>query len=158
MVNASVAAARKFPFLPVDHEQGWLPYMWLVYLANFVVPVAFWHASARDWWLTAGTLAIFLPLYFRSYWEQGWRQFALSAAMCVLGLCWAPWNPGSSVFIVYGVAAVVHDDDQRAAWRRYRDPDRGHGTRELVPAPAHVVLDPSHGILALRGRVDCGIA
>lgn len=117
MVNGGTPKARKYPFLPADSEQGWLPYMWLVYLVNFVGPVAFSRDPARDWWLTAGTLAIFLPLYFRSYWEQGWRQFVLSAAMCVLGLSWARWNLGSSVFIVFAAAAVVNDDDQRAAWR-----------------------------------------
>lgn len=118
MADANIAGTRKYPFLPADSQEGWLPYMWLVYLLNFVVPAAFSNHPARDWWLTAGTIAIFLPLYFRGYWEQGWRQFVLSAAMCVIGLAWARWNPGSSVFVVYAVAAVVHDDDQRAAWRR----------------------------------------
>jgi two-component system sensor histidine kinase DesK len=72
----------------------------------------------RVWWLTAGTIAVFLPLYFRGYWEHGWRQFALSAAMCVLAIAWARWNTGSSVFVVFAVAALVNDDDQHAAWRR----------------------------------------
>ena len=118
MADGGTLKRRRYPFLPADSEEGWLPYMWLVYLLNFLLPVAFSHVSASQWWLTAGTIAIFLPLYFRGYWEQGWRQFGLSAAVCAIGLVWARWNPGSSVFVVYAVAAVVHDDDQRAAWRR----------------------------------------
>jgi two-component system sensor histidine kinase DesK len=118
MADGGISKVRKYPFLPVDSEQGWLPYMWLVYLLNFLLPAVFSPDLVRVWWLSAGTLAIFLPLYFRSYWEQGWRQFALSAAMCVIGLAWARWNLGSSVFVVFAVAGLVHDDDQRAAWRR----------------------------------------
>jgi len=118
MADGSGPEARKYPFLPVDVEQGWLPYMWLVYLAIFLVPAVLSPQLVRVWWLTAATVAVFLPLYFRSYWEQGRRQFALSAAMCVLAIAWAPWNTGSSVFVVFALAALVHDDDQRAAWRR----------------------------------------
>ena len=118
MANLGTTEARKYPFLPVDSEQGWLPYMWLVYLLNFLLPAVFSPDLVRVWWLSAGTVAIFLPLYFRNYSERGWRKFALSAAMCAIGLAWARWNVGSSVFIIYAVAALVHDDDQRAAWRR----------------------------------------
>ena len=117
MADGATVKTRKFALLPPDGGQGWLPYMWLVYLFNFVLPVVLGHATAREWWLTAGAVAVFLPLYFRGYWEQGWRQFALAAVMCALGLSLARWNPGSAVFIVYAVAAVIHDEDQRAAWR-----------------------------------------
>ena len=83
MADGDILKIRKYPFLPADSEQGWLPYMWLVYLFIFLVPVVL-SPDFRVWWLTAGTIAVFLPLYFRGYWEHGWRQFALSAAMCVL--------------------------------------------------------------------------
>jgi two-component system sensor histidine kinase DesK len=117
MADGDILKIRKYPFLPADSEQGWLPYMWLVYLFIFLVPVVL-SPDFRVWWLTAGTIAVFLPLYFRGYWEHGWRQFALSAAMCVLAIAWARWNTGSSVFVVFAVAALVNDDDQHAAWRR----------------------------------------
>ena len=118
MADHGQVRARKYPFLPTDSTEGWLPYMWLVYLVNFILPVAFSHVSAKEAWLAAGTVAVFLTLYFRGYWEKGWRRFAVSVALCAMALAWARWNVGSAVFVVYGVASVVHDDDQRAAWRR----------------------------------------
>lgn len=117
MASTDIIGRRKYPFLPPDPQQGWLPYMWLLYLLNFILPVVLSSRSTtRDWLLMGTGVAIFLPLYFRSYWEEGRGKFLIAAAEVALALALGSWNPGACVFVIYAVAAVVHQDNPRVVW------------------------------------------
>jgi two-component system sensor histidine kinase DesK len=52
-------------------------------------------------------VAIFLPIYFASYWVEGRRVLWPVAAMCVLGTAFAHWNTGAVTFFIYATAALV---------------------------------------------------
>ncbi len=101
--------------LPRDPEIGWLPYLWLIYLANLVVMPAITGASPWVWLATGlGTLA-FLPLYFWSYWVQGRTRLLCVAAMALLGALLTPLNAGASVFFIYAAAAAGYLPPSRRA-------------------------------------------
>ncbi len=117
-MSDDVTKPRKYPFLPASHEDGWLPYMWLVYVGQFVVQTAVSRPTALVWALDLGAVAAFLTLYFRIYWESGWRRLALVAGEWALGVGFAHWNPMSSVFVVFAAAALAHSDNARLAWKR----------------------------------------
>ena len=42
-MSGDTAAARKYPFLPPSRHVGWLPYVWLIYVAYFLVEPALNH-------------------------------------------------------------------------------------------------------------------
>jgi two-component system sensor histidine kinase DesK len=112
-----IAAVRKYPFLPPSRHVGWLPYVWLIYLMNFVIEPAFGHASALEWVLTGLGVLAFLPLYFLGYWICGHRSAWLASGMWLLGALFAHWNPAASCFVIYA-AACVHDvGEPKVAWR-----------------------------------------
>jgi two-component system, NarL family, sensor histidine kinase DesK len=87
--------------LPPDRDVAWIPYVWLVYLLNLAIYPLVRHASAGEWAWTLLSIALFLPLYFRGYWEQGTRLLSIAGAITVLGVVWAPYNPGASVYFVF---------------------------------------------------------
>ena len=86
--------------LPKD--QDWTAYAYLVYLLYF--PFYPFLAGAPAWQCyaaLAGTAAS-LVLYFWSYWISGARVLWIVAAWFVLAIIFARFNPGASVFFVYG--------------------------------------------------------
>ncbi len=117
-MSDDVTKPRKYPFLPPGHDDGWLPYMWLVYVAQFLVQPLLSHPSAAVWALDLAAVAVFLFLYFRSYWEHGWRSVLLVAGEWALGIGFAKWNPASAVFVVFAAAALAHTNDVKTAWKR----------------------------------------
>jgi two-component system sensor histidine kinase DesK len=61
-------------------------------------------------------VAIFLPIYFGSYWVKGRRVLWLAAAMCVLGTVYAHGNNGAVSFFIYATAALVSLHNVREIW------------------------------------------
>lgn len=102
--------------LPDDKDIGWLPYAYLLYLSWFVVYPLLSHPTAFQWLYTAVGVAIFLPLYFLSYWVDGRNLLLTSAAMTILGVIYAPYNPGASVFFVYASAAMAFFGSASVSW------------------------------------------
>jgi len=87
--------------LPPGCEEGWTPYAWLIYLSMFLVYPLLGHASALTWVLSIGAVAAFLPLYFWGYWLEGTRVLWPMAGILAIGLAFAQFNPGASVFFIY---------------------------------------------------------
>jgi two-component system sensor histidine kinase DesK len=116
-MSGELAPIKKYPFLPPSRDLGWMPYVWLIYLVNFVLPLAFTHPSTRVWVFTALAVAVFLSLYFRSYWECGPRLVWIAAAMWALAALYAPWNPGACVFSVFAGACLAGVGRPAIAWR-----------------------------------------
>ena len=67
---------------------------------------------------TAASAAIFLPLYFYGHWVSGTRLLLVIAPIALLGAIVTPWNPGASVFFIYGAAFLGDTGAPREASRR----------------------------------------
>jgi two-component system sensor histidine kinase DesK len=116
-MSGDTAAARKYPFLPPSRHVGWLPYVWLIYVAYFLVEPALNHAPALEWVLTALAVAVFLPLYFLAYWVAGTRAVWIAGAMWLIGALFATWNPAACAFPIYAAASVADAGAPPVAWR-----------------------------------------
>jgi two-component system sensor histidine kinase DesK len=104
--------------LPDNPELGWTPYAWLVYLGLFVAyPGMKGTAAPRDWALMALGLALFLPLYFRGFWERGPRVVAIAAAIDVLGFAYVGSNNGALAFFIYAAAFLGRSGETSRAVR-----------------------------------------
>jgi two-component system, NarL family, sensor histidine kinase DesK len=104
--------------LPRDQEVAWTPYVWLVYLINLVIYPWFRHAGAEQWLWTGAGIAVFLPMYFAGYWLAGRRELWVIAGITALGIVYAPFNPGASIYFVYAACFVgkVGEPREAAPW------------------------------------------
>lgn len=87
--------------LPKDREHGWAPYVWLVFLSFFLFQPVLGHAGEKEWLLTIAAITVFLVLYFGLFWVKPPFSYAMLVCMTALGIGLAPFNPGSSVFIIF---------------------------------------------------------
>jgi two-component system sensor histidine kinase DesK len=100
----SALEARLLPPLMAPGESAWMP---LVYLGFLFMPLAFPMMPAADFRLTFLAIAGFLPLYFLSFWQCGWRRAALALAIAALAPALMPANPFANTFTIYGVLSAV---------------------------------------------------
>ena len=80
---------------------GWLPYLWLLYLA---FPLGFAILYPRPARMVAATLlatGLFLFLYARAFQVIGPRLLPVLGAIMLLGVALLPVNPGANVFFIY---------------------------------------------------------
>lgn len=106
---------RRIALLPADRSIGWLPYAWLIYLANFLAVPAFSGAPAGVWFATAIGMLVFLVAYFRSFWVRGPQLIAVASVTAALGIGFSPINLGASVFFVYAASMVARLERSRHA-------------------------------------------
>ncbi len=98
---------KKMGLVPNNRDHGWVPYVWLVFLAFFIVPpILDPHTTVRDWQITIAATAIFLVLYFRLFWTGPPGNYFLIAGMAAMGLGLGHINPGACVFIIYTASYV----------------------------------------------------
>lgn len=91
--------------LPPDLRQGYLPYLWLVYLSFIFFPLIWFDGSTGEQWLVATLVCvIFLWLYFKTYWWEGKNALLGIAAICVLGSIASFFTDGASVLFVFAGA------------------------------------------------------
>lgn len=103
-MSPAVEMKTRFRLLPEDRYLGWTPYVWLIYLPTLFMQLAFGGASRVGWVLTLVSVAVFLPLYFRSYWARENESYVIIAAMAALGIFLVPFNGAGFVFFVYAAA------------------------------------------------------
>jgi two-component system sensor histidine kinase DesK len=65
--------------------------------------------------LTLLALAVFLPLYWKSYLLEGRPAMLAALGMAALGFALTPWNPGGNTFIVYAFALLGFSQRWRVA-------------------------------------------
>jgi two-component system, NarL family, sensor histidine kinase DesK len=109
----------RFPMrlLPDDNRIGWSPYAWLVYLLFLLLEIVFAGSTLFNWSVIAVSLAVFFPLYFRFYWERGWRAQLCAAGIGALGLVAMPFNGGGGTFVIYSAALLGWSAQPRTAFR-----------------------------------------
>jgi two-component system, NarL family, sensor histidine kinase DesK len=93
--------------LPRGLAEPYSPYVWLIYLPLFFVPVMVFHHSV--WQLVAvGCITlIFLLLYFHSYWVDARSKFWHIIGIIVLGVVAATITPSACTLFIYA-AAICH--------------------------------------------------
>ena len=107
---------RRWRLLPNDPDLGWVPQVWIFYLAFvFLTPVLGEFGGVRMWGLTIGTALVFVPLYFAAFWVSGHARVFLAALMALLGVVLAPWNAGASVYFIYAAyfGGMSYDQPER---------------------------------------------
>ncbi len=102
--------------LPDDPEIGWTPYLWLVYLPFQIVGAYAGHATGSDWAIVLGPMALFLILYFRSFWVCGRELWFYVCGIVALGAIFSPINPLASMYFIYAAGSVVKLAPPRRAW------------------------------------------
>lgn len=103
--------------VPPESDQGWTAYLWLVYLSFFFIELAFRPIGALEAVSMAATLLAFLALYFSAFRRSGRAALLHVAAITALGMAWAPFNAGSSVFFIYAASfAHLVGRPRRTAW------------------------------------------
>ena len=56
-------------------------------------------------------------MYFYSFWIGNWHLYACIAVSCILGFLWAPYNFGSSSFLIFAATMCSRLPDIRLAYR-----------------------------------------
>jgi two-component system, NarL family, sensor histidine kinase DesK len=103
--------------LPADSPLGWTPYAWLIYLGFFLVYSLARNNSPLDWIVDGAALVVFLVLYFRGFWVGSAALLRIAFAIVAIGVVLVPWNPGASVFFIYGAAFLGEAAKPAAAMR-----------------------------------------
>jgi two-component system sensor histidine kinase DesK len=94
--------------IPKNRDHGWVPYVWLVFLAFFILnPILDPHTTSREWVITIVATAVFLVLYFRIFWTGPPWNYALIVAMIAMGLGLGHINQGASVFVILGSSFIA---------------------------------------------------
>lgn len=96
-------------------EQGRMPYFWLLSLAYMGWKYVYVAPGRLELAMLALTLAVFLPLYFASYWARGWQVLACMGAGCLIGAIWVRWNVGAATFFIFACAMAARFTDFRRA-------------------------------------------
>ena len=104
-LDESRSQSMKIALLPPDVDRGWLPYIWLVYLAFFLSQPVFTKGDPH-WAATCAGIVAFLFLYFWGYWLRGIGSETAVAGLVILGCIFAPINTGASVFFIYAAGYV----------------------------------------------------
>jgi two-component system sensor histidine kinase DesK len=65
--------------------------------------------------LTLAALAVFLPLYWKSYLLEGRPAMLAAFGMAALGFALTPWNPGGNTLLVYAFALLGFSQRWRLA-------------------------------------------
>ena len=105
-----------FPtWVPAKH--GLAPYFWLLTFGFFAWKYSFVMPDLQESILIALTFLIFIPLYFYSFWAVNWHLYACITVTCILGFLWAPYNYGSSSFLIFAATMCARIPDIRSAYR-----------------------------------------
>jgi two-component system, NarL family, sensor histidine kinase DesK len=101
--------------IPNYPELGWTPYAWLLYSVPFLWALISQPLPARTRALYAFGFAIFLALYFTSYWVHGKKLVAVIVATASLAASYSltPFRFYGATLFIYAAAMVAFVDMQR---------------------------------------------
>ena len=96
-----MSASGSFRLIPKDHELGWTPYAWLIYLSVFFIQPIVLRPSITIWLIDIAGAVLFIATYFRGHWLDGRRIVPIILLQIALGLGFSPINTGAYVFFTY---------------------------------------------------------
>ncbi|MBD5653584.1 MAG: sensor histidine kinase [Candidatus Eremiobacteraeota bacterium] len=102
--------------LPAECDLGWTPYAWLIYLPFQFVSLFTFGVTQTGLTVTLVGMAVFLVLYFRSYWVKGRGALAYAAGMAAIGAVVSYYNPYATSYFIYAAALVASIGNARIAW------------------------------------------
>jgi two-component system, NarL family, sensor histidine kinase DesK len=105
--------------IPHDSNLGWTPWAWTVYIVPFVLSPLYLerYANPGGWLFFGGLTALFLTMYFRSFWACGLELYLLAAAMVVMGISLWPMTHAAGAFFIYGAATLGHIEPTSRAFK-----------------------------------------
>ena len=89
--------------LPADEDIGWVPYLWLIYMFGFLVPVFFLGTAAEALFASLVCL-VFLVLYFRAHWRSGRAVLPYIAGITIVGMVLLPIHASAICFFIFAGA------------------------------------------------------
>jgi two-component system sensor histidine kinase DesK len=108
-----MAELRRLPIL----QDGFLPFLWLIYAA--AVPLSLIGQNAPGWLiaLQLGALFVLLIGYVFGYGSRGVRALAFALLFFVLGLITSPTDPVSTTYFIYAASMIAWGLPARDAYR-----------------------------------------
>ena len=94
----------------------WTPYVYLVYLAGYLVLPFVFPATPWDRAVTVAATAVALPLYFLGYWLRGRQVLWVIGGFVLLGSLLCPSSSGASVMFIYGASFIGKAFAPPRAW------------------------------------------
>lgn len=99
-ISQQVAASKKLS----GGKGKWFPLIWLPYYLFFFLQPVFDHSPVSRWIETGIATVFFLFFYFGMFWAKKPTPWFYMGGLVVLGLVFAPTNPGASCFFIYSAA------------------------------------------------------
>lgn len=112
--RAAAMQALRGPWVPP--RLGRAPYLWLVSLTFFGWKYLYVPPSALELAALLLTLAVFVPVYFASFWVRNRAVVPYILFAFALGLAWAPLNFGACTFFVFAGTMCSHFERQGVAY------------------------------------------
>lgn len=131
-----LSSLLRLPWIPP--ARGPAPYAWVLMLAFLGFKYYYVRPGAVEAAALLVTVALFLPLYFYSYWSSGARRGLAIGATCLIGALWARWNPGASTFFIFACGMCAGIVSLRLAYATV--------VAIIAAAAASAALLPAHGI------------
>jgi two-component system, NarL family, sensor histidine kinase DesK len=100
-LSEQVVASKK---MVGGRHSKWIPLIWLPYYLFFLLAPVFDHAPLARWVETGVATVFFLIFYFGMFWAKKPTPWFHMAGLVLLGLIFAPSNPGASCFFIYSTA------------------------------------------------------
>lgn len=95
---------------------GRAPYLWLGTLVFFGWKYLYVQPAALELALLALSIAVFVPIYFASFWRSDREVAPFIIVTYALGLAWAPFNFGANTFFIFAAGMCANIGKPRAAY------------------------------------------
>jgi len=100
----------------VPPHLGKAPYLWLLSLNFLLWKYFFIKPGLVELGMLVLSVALFVPIYFASYWLRNARAVPLLLATFALGLAWAPYNFGACTFFIFACSMCAALETPRHAY------------------------------------------
>jgi two-component system, NarL family, sensor histidine kinase DesK len=100
----------------VPPHLGRTPYLWLMTLNFFFWKYVYQKPTLLELSMLALSIAVFVPMYFASYWLRGRQSVPLLLATFALGAAWAPFNFGACTFFIFACSMCAALQHPRSAY------------------------------------------
>jgi two-component system, NarL family, sensor histidine kinase DesK len=107
-------ALRRMRLLPKNED--WTAYVWLTYLAFFLLVPFFFSTPAWQRGATVLGTMVAVPLYFCGYWLRGRRVLWVVGGFTLLGTLFAPFNAGATSLFIFGATYLCGLEDPPEAF------------------------------------------